>query len=201
MWRGHQSLFLTPSSCSVAAMMLRSLPKSCQVLRSIQVFTISVTGGGAFELRHSGDRSCGIPDEDTIVMTGGFGHQYVTRWVGWWTQFKRQTRTYHTIMAQHHWNIYVKTSSTLLQVQSKWFRWGTSSAARNQVEPRLRCSPFHQGEISYLQCWHFCRHLSLLGASMDPASCLLWSPSYREHQLGLPIPPFQDLWEVHLPQL
>ena len=52
-----------------------------------------VAGGGAFELHHSGDKACGVGDEDTIVMTGGcllglptggclLGHQYVTRWVG-----------------------------------------------------------------------------------------------------------------------
>ena len=39
-----------------------------------------VAGGGTFALRHSGNRACGIPDEDTIVMTGGFlSHDYVTR--------------------------------------------------------------------------------------------------------------------------
>ena len=38
-----------------------------------------VAGGGTFELRHSGDMACGIPDEDTIVMTGGYKHDYVTR--------------------------------------------------------------------------------------------------------------------------
>ena len=38
-----------------------------------------VTGGGTFALRHSGDLACGIPDEDTIVMTGGNFHNYVTR--------------------------------------------------------------------------------------------------------------------------
>ena len=38
-----------------------------------------VAGGGTFELRHSGWWACGIPDEDTIVMTGGYKHDYVTR--------------------------------------------------------------------------------------------------------------------------
>ena len=39
-----------------------------------------VAGGGTFELRHSGLDACGIPDEDTVVMTGGFpSHDYVTR--------------------------------------------------------------------------------------------------------------------------
>ena len=39
-----------------------------------------VAGGGTFELRHSGHYACGIPDEDTIVMTGGYpAHDYVTR--------------------------------------------------------------------------------------------------------------------------
>ena len=38
-----------------------------------------IAGGGTFELRHSGWHACGIPDEDTIVMTGGYNHHYVTR--------------------------------------------------------------------------------------------------------------------------
>ena len=39
-----------------------------------------VTGGETFALRHSGDLACGIPDDDTIVMTGGYPpHDYVTR--------------------------------------------------------------------------------------------------------------------------
>ena len=38
-----------------------------------------VTGGGTFALRHSGLMSCGIPDDDTIVMTGGQNNNYVTR--------------------------------------------------------------------------------------------------------------------------
>ena len=41
-----------------------------------------VAGGGTFDLRHSGGGACGIPDEDTVVMTGGGGwdaHDYVTR--------------------------------------------------------------------------------------------------------------------------
>ena len=39
-----------------------------------------VAGGGTFGLRYSGYKACGIPDEDTIVMTGGWpAHNYVTR--------------------------------------------------------------------------------------------------------------------------
>ena len=39
-----------------------------------------VAGGGTFDLRHSGYSACGIPDEDTIVMTGGYpAHNYATR--------------------------------------------------------------------------------------------------------------------------
>ena len=38
-----------------------------------------VAGGGTFALRHNGLDACGIPDEDTIVMTGGAGHSHVTR--------------------------------------------------------------------------------------------------------------------------
>ena len=37
------------------------------------------SGGGAFALKHDGGAACGISDKDTIVMTGGRGHNYVTR--------------------------------------------------------------------------------------------------------------------------
>jgi len=40
----------------------------------------SVPGPRTFDLRHSGDSACGIPDEDTIVMTGGASHNFVTRY-------------------------------------------------------------------------------------------------------------------------
>ena len=54
-----------------------SLPRLCQVLRSGQVFHLFfVAGGGTFELRHSGLYACGIPDRDTIVMTGGVRLDY-----------------------------------------------------------------------------------------------------------------------------
>ena len=38
-----------------------------------------VAGGGTFALRHRGWWACGIPDDDTIVMTGGQNNNYVTR--------------------------------------------------------------------------------------------------------------------------
>ena len=55
-----------------------------------------LTGGGGFDLSHSGAQACGIPDAgDTIVLTGGYDHNYVTRWVGgkiqsFYTTFKNQ---------------------------------------------------------------------------------------------------------------
>ena len=43
------------------------------------------TGGGSFDLRHSGEFACGIPDvgDNSIVLIGGYrpAHTYVTRWV------------------------------------------------------------------------------------------------------------------------
>ena len=36
-------------------------------------------GGETFSLEHSGDLTCGIPDGETIVMIGGYDHNYVTR--------------------------------------------------------------------------------------------------------------------------
>ena len=59
-----------------------------------------VAGGGTFELRHSGNRACGIPEEDTIVITGGIYNNYVTRWVG----FEKPDRTYNlaNMRGYHH---------------------------------------------------------------------------------------------------
>ena len=60
-----------------------------------------VAGGGTFALRHSGLMSCGIPDDDTIVMTGGgwtYKHNFVTRWV----QSKKQTITYMAERSNHY---------------------------------------------------------------------------------------------------
>jgi len=61
-----------------------SLPNSIVLLGGddgAAMFTAEILpGGGTFELRHSGWYSCGIPDEDTIVMAGGRYHDYVTRY-------------------------------------------------------------------------------------------------------------------------
>jgi len=61
-----------------------SLPDSIVLLGgsdSANLTAETVPGGGSFDLRHSGYSSCGIPDAgDTIVLTGGHGHNYVTRY-------------------------------------------------------------------------------------------------------------------------
>ena len=80
MWLGFHHLIPTPSCCSAVVQQSSLQMWLCQVLRSGQVFTFFVTGGGTFALRHNGYHACGIPDEDTIVMTGGGDpHDYVTR--------------------------------------------------------------------------------------------------------------------------
>lgn len=43
-------------------------------------FLLNNLGGAKFALEHNGAYACGIVDADTIVMTGGFIHNYVTRW-------------------------------------------------------------------------------------------------------------------------
>jgi len=61
-----------------------SLPDSIVLLGGFDIaarFTAEIVpGGGTFALHHSGERACGIPDEDTIVMTGGTAHNHVTRY-------------------------------------------------------------------------------------------------------------------------
>ena len=36
-------------------------------------------GGETFDLEHNGDDACGIPDKETIVITGGYEENHVTR--------------------------------------------------------------------------------------------------------------------------
>ena len=95
MWLGFHHLIPTPSCCSAVVQQSSLQMWLCQVLRSGQVFTFFVaaeevwwwwTGGETFALSYSGYKACGIPDEDTIVMTGGYdsrqdnpAHHGVTR--------------------------------------------------------------------------------------------------------------------------
>ena len=37
------------------------------------------SGGATFALAHGSHHSCGIPDGDTIILTGGLRHKFVTR--------------------------------------------------------------------------------------------------------------------------
>ena len=43
------------------------------------VSSLQVSGGSTFPLVRSGQYTCGIPDGETIVLTGGAGHNYVIR--------------------------------------------------------------------------------------------------------------------------
>ena len=84
---GLRPLFPTPLSCLAAgALQQGSLQRLCQVSKlekgNILLHLHIYTGGGSFDLEHERARACGIPDGgDTIVLTGGRGHKYVTRWV------------------------------------------------------------------------------------------------------------------------
>jgi len=60
-----------------------SLPNSIVLLGgggAAELTAEIVPGGGTFELLHGGRSACAIPDEETIVMTGGRYHGYVTRY-------------------------------------------------------------------------------------------------------------------------
>merc|ERR1712037_1035669 len=39
-----------------------------------------VPGGATFALSHSGAYACGIPDGETLILTGGNRHSFVTRY-------------------------------------------------------------------------------------------------------------------------
>ena len=50
----------------------------------VQLLPLLLLGNATLELRHSGEDACGIPDGDSIILTGGREedgyHNYVTRW-------------------------------------------------------------------------------------------------------------------------
>ena len=75
---GRRLLFPTPLSC-LAAMQKSSLQRLCQVKNRHKLQFIFVPGGETFPQKHREDAACGIPDKETIVMTGGRVHNYVTR--------------------------------------------------------------------------------------------------------------------------
>ena len=84
--RGRRPLNRTPSSCSAVGQVQRSsLPRSCQVFQNKILILQLCPGGENFTLSHSGYAACGIPDGETIVMTGGGhgsnSHSFVTRYI------------------------------------------------------------------------------------------------------------------------
>ena len=126
-------------------------------------FVFLVAGGGTFELRHSGYDACGIPDGDTIVMTGGKIHNHVERWqpTSSPSLSYKNTSIKFLFLCTNRLDcnkfyfmappspICMETSASALilsQVQCKWLCRGTSPTARKQTKTRLRCPSFHQGE-------------------------------------------------------
>merc|ERR1712037_404942 len=61
-----------------------SLPDSIVLLggfnTAAQLTAEIVPGGATFSLRHSGRQACGIPDGETLILTGGYIHSFVTRY-------------------------------------------------------------------------------------------------------------------------
>ena len=56
-------------------------PPTAEILpgEEIEVKLSFPSGGGTFPLKHSGENSCVIPDGETLILTGGKEHTYVTR--------------------------------------------------------------------------------------------------------------------------
>ena len=71
------------SSGSAASLTAETVPGFKSIKGNILLHLHIFTGGGSFELKHSGWDACGIPEAgDTMVLTGGYpAHNYVTRWV------------------------------------------------------------------------------------------------------------------------
>jgi len=73
MWRGYHTAWTPPS-----------LPDSIVLLGgdgSAAKLTAEILPGGAtFALSHGGGQACGIPDGETLILTGGRTHSFVTRY-------------------------------------------------------------------------------------------------------------------------
>ena len=61
-------------------------------------------GGDTFTLMHNGESACGILDEETIILTGGRGHNYVTRLVCF-LSILQDTKISFNLEAQCTWRI------------------------------------------------------------------------------------------------
>ena len=75
------SIVLFGGCCSSASLTAETVPgvklEKCYILLRQHIYT-----GGSFDLEHSGQSACGILEAgDTMVLTGGRDHNYVTRWV------------------------------------------------------------------------------------------------------------------------
>ena len=57
----------------------RSRPNRVLLYDACQYSCCFCQGGDKFALAHTGEGACGIPDGDTIVMTGGWFSSFVTR--------------------------------------------------------------------------------------------------------------------------
>ena len=82
----------TPTSLPDSIVLLggwdNAAPLTAEILPGFEKWSSShlffvIKGGKTFALRHRGhgQAACGIPDGDTIVMTGGWRQHYVTRWL------------------------------------------------------------------------------------------------------------------------
>ena len=75
---GHHHPVPTQLCCWAGKAVENGLRRFCRV-RKLKQALIILPGGETFALRNSGYGACGIPDEETIVLTGGFRHNFVTR--------------------------------------------------------------------------------------------------------------------------
>ena len=77
------SILLLGGYSSAGSLTAESVPGIKLEKGNILILLHINTGGGSFELKHSGWHACGIPEAgDTMVLTGGYpAHKYVTRWV------------------------------------------------------------------------------------------------------------------------
>ena len=145
----------TPSSLPNSIVLLGGVDDAAQLTAEIvpgfekwsSFHLFFVAGGGTFELRHSGWQACGIPDEDTIVMTGGYRHKRVTRClpspsstckdVGIKTVFLRMNRLdckkFYFIVSPSPFSIETSSALILSQVQCRRLRRGTSPTARKKI--------------------------------------------------------------------
>ena len=144
-------------------------------------------GLGVFELEHSVRGACGIPDidGDSIIMTGGFEHSFVTRSFPPWSLTFRNLYLGMIVDSKSRYNIngFVEELPQLPEVRQS-HACAALPTTRVSQEDNSCCTLFLN------------RHLLLLEAKIQRATNLLWWFYPLEQVPGHSLPLCPGLWRL-----